>query len=179
MPNPWISILPWWDVPRVHHFEFCHNLLYLLNYLKFLHQIWYGSSLAWPEGTWEIWSQRHLLFQRYKVFCKNAYNFCKYSSKFDLFMSLCSLASTDSNDMSFSIFQQCDCPPYWSKSKTVFSLLLLQILLNIVQNLIRCYLDRAAQKWLNRFLIFTTNPEIFICKVDLACVCCLMLVSLA
>ena len=147
--------------------------------MTYLHKILYGWSTQGFEGTWEDWTQRHLVFQRYKVLCKNAYNFWKHCSNFDFFTSLCSLAYANSVDISFVIFQQCDCPPYWNKWKTVFSLLLLQILFNFVQNLIRCSLDWAAQKWLNRFFIFATVPEIFISEVDLACIFCLMLVNLA
>ncbi len=40
-------------------------------------------------------------------------------------------------------------------------------------------LDRPAQKWLNRFLIFATVPEKYLSEVDRTRVRCLMLVILA
>jgi len=45
-----------------------HNIYYII--WNFFIQIWYGLPLAWPGSTWEVWSQRHLLFQRYHCFLK-------------------------------------------------------------------------------------------------------------
>ncbi len=88
-----------------------------------------------------------------------AYNFWKHCSNFVISISFHSLGYANSDYVSFVIFHEGACQPYWSKWKTVFSLLLIQILSNFVQNVIIRSLDRPAQKWLNRFLIFTTVPE--------------------
>ncbi len=55
----------------------------------------------------------------------------------------------DSENVSFVIFQNSVCPPYWSKWTTVFSLLLLENLSNSSQNCLRWSLDWAEQNLLN------------------------------
>ncbi len=71
-----------------------------------------------------------------------------------------SLGCADSNDVSFVIFQDGVCQPFWSKWKTVFSLLLLQNLSNSSQNWLRWSLDRAAQKWLNRIFWLLVKKKV-------------------
>ncbi len=71
-----------------------------------------------------------------------------------------SLGCADSNDVSFVIFQDGVCQPFWSKWKTVFSLLLLQNLSNSYQNWLRWSLDRAAQKWLNRIFWLLVKKKV-------------------
>ncbi len=81
-------------------------------------------------------------------------NFCNCCLKFVLLTSFCSLGYADSENVSFVIFQNSVCPPYWSKWTTVFSLLLLENLSNSSQNCLRWSLDWAEQNLLN--IIFWT-----------------------
>ncbi len=99
------------------------------------------------------------------------HNFWKHCSNDVVLISFHSLGYADSDNVSFVIFHECACQPYWSKWKTVFLLFFLQILFKFVQNLIIRSLDRAEQKWLNRFLIFTTVPENYFGKLEHAWTC--------
>ncbi len=100
------------------------------------------------------------MFQSYTFFNKNAYNFWKCCPKCIILMLFRSLGCADSNDVSFVIFQDGVCQPFWSKWKTVFSLLLLQNLSNSSQNWLRWSLDRAAQKWLNRIFWLLVKKKV-------------------
>ncbi len=100
------------------------------------------------------------MFQRYKFCNKTAYNFWKCCPKCIILMLFRSLGCADSNDVSFVIFQDGVCQPFWSKWKTVFSLLLLQNLSNSYQNWLRWSLDRAAQKWLNRIFWLLVKKKV-------------------
>ncbi len=91
---------------------------------------------------------------------KNAYNFWKCCPKCIILMLFRSLGYADSDDVSFVIFQHGVCQPFWSKWKTVFSLLLLQNLSNSYQNWLRWSLDRAAQKWLNRIFWLLVKKKV-------------------
>ncbi len=76
-------------------------------------------------------------------------NFWKCYLKCIRLMLSCSLGYADSENVSFVIFQNSVCPPYWSKWTTVFSLLLLENLSNSSQNCLRWSLDWAEQNLLN------------------------------
>ncbi len=91
---------------------------------------------------------------------KNAYNFWKCCPKCIILMLFRSLGYADSDDVSFVIFQHGVCQPFWSKWKTVFSLLLLQNLSNSYQNWLRWSLDRTAQKWLNRIFWLLVKKKV-------------------
>ncbi len=80
---------------------------------------------------------------------KKTLNFWNFCLKFVLLTSFCSLGYADSENVSFVIFQNSVCPPYWSKWTTVFSLLLLENLSNSSQNCLRWSLDWAEQNLLN------------------------------
>ncbi len=91
-----------------------------------------------------------------------AYNFWKHCSNFVMSISFHSVGYADSDYVSFIIFHECACQPYWSKWKPVFLLLLIQNLTNSFQNRIIWSLDRPARKWLNRFwysLPFLSNTS--------------------
>ncbi len=59
----WILIFPGSD-ELSYLKKICLKLQYLLNNLINWHKHWYGSLTLSPGGTWEVWSQRHLVFQR-------------------------------------------------------------------------------------------------------------------
>ncbi len=80
-------------------------------------------------------------------------NFWKCYLKCIRLMLSCSLGYADSENVSFVIFQNSVCPPYWSKWSTVFSLLLLENLSNSSQNCLRWSLDWVEQNLLNWFFV--------------------------
>ncbi len=79
-------------------------------------------------------------------------------------MSFCSLGYADSENVSFVIFQNSVCPPYWSKWTTVFSLLLLENLSNSSQNCLRWSLDWAEQNLLNWFFVLIFVQKLWCCE---------------
>ncbi len=169
------SLFKSYDVVNLTRWPKLVQRLYLSQSLINQNETWYTSSTPYSECPCQRWEQRSELAKMHYF----AYNFWKHSPNVVISVSFNSLGYADSDDVSFVIFHECACQPYWSKWKIVFSLLLIQTLSSFIQNLIIWSLDRPARKWLNRFLIFTTVPEKYLSEVGRTCVCCLMLVILA
>ncbi len=91
-------------------------------------------------------------------------NFWKCYLKCIRLMLSCSLGYADSENVSFVIFQNSVCPPYWSKWTTVFSLLLLENLSNSSQNCLRWSLDWAEQNLLNWFFVLIFVQKLWCCE---------------
>ncbi len=91
-------------------------------------------------------------------------NFWKCYLKCIRLMSSCSLGYADSENVSFVIFQNSVCPPYWSKWTTVFSLLLLENLSNSSQNCLRWSLDWVEQNLLNWFFVLIFVQKLWCCE---------------
>ncbi len=132
VPNQKMSIMPGLIEPPVGHFEMSYifissepfnissqksvGIIYIMSWT------YHRSMKTAPPTVREI--LRSL---------KKCITF-KICLKFVLLMSFCSLGYADSENVSFVIFQNSVCPPYWSKWTTVFSLLLLENLSNSSQN---------------------------------------------
>ncbi len=138
--------------------------LYLGQTLINRHKPWCASSTPWTEDIFQSWEQRHLWVLRYKKCTILHINF-ESTVKFSCFCIVSFQGICRFWRCLICHFPNMCLSAIWSKLKTVFSLLLLQTLFNFIQNLIIWSLDRPAQKWLNRFLIFATVPEKYLSKL--------------